>query len=644
MRVPALPIRILAVPVGLFLVAGFVPLSLWAAPEQQASIVVGAGQSRLLNRDLELIEDATGALDFEAIKGASGWQSATSLDLGYSTSAFWLRLRLEAVDPGPFVLAMEYPQLDRVDLYYEAPDGVVVHERSGDSVRHSLRELQFRRAAFSIPLDSTARYFYVRVRTGSSVKLQVAVSAPLAFAMRDGNSKLLFGVLFGLLGAMALYNLFIYFSVRDSSYLAYVAFILCVGLAYLTLNGLAFEYLWPESPALDRFSLPASIALANAFSLLFVILFLDTGRYSKIPHAVLSACAIVNFLLVLSAFFLPFRIVIQPVAFMVIVTPIPAVWVSIIAWRKGNKATRFFLLAWVLFFVGSFARAAAAFGLLPTNFLTEHGNEIGSAAEAVLLSFALADRINIMRREREEVRRELLKKDRLAMVGQVSASMVHDIKNPLAIVQGYAEYLQEEDVDAESRLEYAQAIQSEIQRLNEMTQEVLEFSHDRIRIEREQIDSSSFLDGFKRDVERLLNDSAVDFSFQVSDSTLLSVDVGRIRRALFNIVRNAFEVLQGREGRLLVEGLREGSYFVIRVTDNGPGIPEEIRDSLFEPFVTMGKKTGTGLGTAIARKVVEEHGGVIWFQTGLEGTTFYIKLPVQTESSSEADQVAGTSS
>ena len=110
--------------------------------------------------------------------------------------------------------------------------------------------------------------------------------------------------------------------------------------------------------------------------------------------------------------------------------------------------------------------------------------------------------------------------------------------------------------------------------------------------------------------------------------TLVAIDQDKIRRALDNIVINATEVLKSG-GTIAITCRREGDNVVIGISDTGPGIPADIRDLIFRPFATFGKEKGSGLGLAMAKKAVEDHGGVISVESapGM-GTTFTIRLPI----------------
>jgi signal transduction histidine kinase len=107
----------------------------------------------------------------------------------------------------------------------------------------------------------------------------------------------------------------------------------------------------------------------------------------------------------------------------------------------------------------------------------------------------------------------------------------------------------------------------------------------------------------------------------------LTVDEARLTRCLANIIKNAKEAL-GDEGTITIQLHEAGSELQVSISDTGPGIPEAIRSRIFEPFVTYGKKHGTGLGMAIAKSTVDAHGGRIWLESELgKGTTFHVVLP-----------------
>ena len=582
----------------------------------------------------EVLEDPTGSLSFGEARRRTGWKSdARAVQPGFSRSAWWLRFSAHGPaaatrsQAGWRILEAHYPLLDRVDLFYSM-GGVTVWHRSGDRVPMHAHEIVHRSAAFRLPdTEPEDGTFYLRIQTGSSADLQFSVWSSDAFQRKVARENLVFGILFGMLFVMGLYNLFLYFSLRDRSYLYYVLATFSLLGVYVSLNGFAFAHVLPRFPEIAGGLPPPLVLSACAWLLFFTREFMAVSGFAPRLDRWLRLVGVVLIGFAVISPWIPYGTAIKLGVAASLLVPSAAFCIGCYGQFLRQRSSGLFLLAWTAFLVGTVLRVLKTTGALPATLVTEHAMELGSALEVVLLSLALADRINQMRREKEQSARELAKKDRLSMVGQVVASMVHDFRGPVSVIQGYAEYLGEDRVTDEERNEYSQRMLEEVENLKQMATEVLDFSKDKILLVQQPVDVSFFLNGFRKEVEMLLLDDSVQLDFMVSDSGVLSMDPARIKRVLFNLIQNAIEALAEGGGRVDVRALRQGSYYVLQVADNGPGIPQEIRDTLFEPFVTHGKRQGSGLGTAIAKKIVEEHGGSIWFESAAGGTTFYIRLP-----------------
>lgn len=217
-------------------------------------------------------------------------------------------------------------------------------------------------------------------------------------------------------------------------------------------------------------------------------------------------------------------------------------------------------------------------------------------------------------------------RERLAAVGMLASSVVHDIKNVITLIKGYGEIVKWDPADAE----IVGIINDEIDKLVEMTQEVLDFSRgEEPKLERTPVDVDRFLDEALRVIRREFEVYGLTLSVEPGGIGEAWLDPGKLRRAIFNIAHNARNALK-RGGKLAVASERAGDgKFRLRFTDDGPGIPAEIRNRLFDPFVTAGKRGGTGLGLAITRRIIESHGGAIDVasETG-RGTTVTFTLPI----------------
>jgi signal transduction histidine kinase len=221
---------------------------------------------------------------------------------------------------------------------------------------------------------------------------------------------------------------------------------------------------------------------------------------------------------------------------------------------------------------------------------------------------------------------------RLSTIGQMLAGVLHDLRTPLTVIAGYSEMMATE-TDPLLRDEMSKSIVNQLKLVNDMQQETLAFA----RGERTVLLRKVYLQNFMREVsEQLLQEfssSTTTLKVTVGYSGTARFDENKLKRAIFNLARNAIEAMpQGGRFTLSVE--REGDDLVFQASDNGPGIPLEIADKLFESFVTSGKKNGTGLGLAMVKKIAREHGGVATCRSRPgKGTTFEVRFPAGTPNS-----------
>ncbi|MBL8021686.1 MAG: sensor histidine kinase [Leptospirales bacterium] len=222
------------------------------------------------------------------------------------------------------------------------------------------------------------------------------------------------------------------------------------------------------------------------------------------------------------------------------------------------------------------------------------------------------------------LRNQLMEKEKMAAVGSMAAGIVHDFKNPVGVILGYAEYLKDESGISEEGREYLQTIEQEANRLSSMAQDILDYTRGSMTTESKIIDLGEFLSHAEKSLKPYFSEKGIHFEIRRKYDGQVRLDPERFLRVLINIAGNAADVL-GSDGRFDVLVQKNG-HLVFALQDNGPGIPESIQGTLFEPFVTHGKSHGTGLGMAITKSIVEAHGGTIRFETG-QGTTFFIEIP-----------------
>lgn len=246
-------------------------------------------------------------------------------------------------------------------------------------------------------------------------------------------------------------------------------------------------------------------------------------------------------------------------------------------------------------------------------------------SEARLLS-ALAGRAALAI-ENHLYQRELIASERMAALGTMAGMLAHDFRGPMTVIRGYAETLEAGDSKPAEVRERAALIVEMVDRLERMTAETLDFARGAGRLARRTIALPSLLEELASGVEMEVPDLVVLRHFAVPAAQTAAVDVDKLHRVVGNIASNARDAMGGG-GRLHLDAQVEDGRLILIVADEGPGVPAEIRDDLFEPFVTRGKKQGTGLGLAVARQFVEDHGGSLSLLDQGPGARFRIVLPL----------------
>jgi len=224
----------------------------------------------------------------------------------------------------------------------------------------------------------------------------------------------------------------------------------------------------------------------------------------------------------------------------------------------------------------------------------------------------------------------ILRSERLAVLGTMLSSIVHDLKNPLAAITSSVSYLEQKAPDDFTK-SAAHIIKSSADRVVLLTEELLDFARGTARLSPTWTTSNRLLDLLETEILDQVRRTTISVEVENRTKDSFWIDEMRVTRCLANVVKNAWEAMRDR-GKLRLEFEGRDSGLFISVADSGPGIPEEFRSQIFEPFMTYRKRTGTGLGLSIAKSCVEAHEGKISFESRPGGgTTFFIWLPKQSQ-------------
>lgn len=386
-----------------------------ACREAVAAVNVEASIQRLdLNDRVHYLKDSQGTLDLTYVQQTEeGWQRNSDgvFNKGFSGSVWWLKLELRNPEPQHLerLLEIAYPLLDQVDVYLVQEESLLQTYQTGYSRPFYSRPLVSRVFIFPIDLPPQADLsVFIRVQTASAVQVPLTLWQKQAFSRYEVSNNLLQGLYFGGIFTLLIYNLLVFFVLRDRSYLYYVGFVASAPLFFLGLNGLGYRYLWPEYTSFNRLAIPIFLSSLVIFGALFTRRFLELSRFSKLMDRIIMSFAVIGAAVLGMSFFLPYQTTIPLLALIVIFACFADIAAGLFAWHRQVASARFYVLAWTVFLLGSIIFAFNKLNILPANAFTENAVQVGSILEAILLSFALADRINFERRLRFEAQEENL--------------------------------------------------------------------------------------------------------------------------------------------------------------------------------------------------------------------------------------------
>jgi signal transduction histidine kinase len=235
-----------------------------------------------------------------------------------------------------------------------------------------------------------------------------------------------------------------------------------------------------------------------------------------------------------------------------------------------------------------------------------------------------------MRKSLQKSQQDLLHAERLATIGRMASTISHDLRHPLTTILAYAEFQSEGELDASQRKALYDEIRSSVNRMAELISSLLEFSKGQEALQLTHGEVAEALERTLKSIRIRLEYKGIQFTVTHEGATDGWFDFKKLDRAFYNLLQNACEAAPATSGKIQIVARGLGDRVQISVADNGPGIPESIREDIFQPFVTYGKEEGTGLGLTVVQKIIRDHGGEVKVEsTSKSGTTFKLILPLK---------------
>ena len=630
------------------------PLSLTAAG-QSALVLDAKLDGKRLGSHQAMFEDPEGRFDIVGVsQGAVGVSFTPVLSdapsLGFSKSSVWLRFTVVNPEPTPreWLLELAYPHVDVVELYIPDPELGFERRASGDRRPFSERDVPYRNVVFRIAQPPGPATYYLRAQTTGSLTLPLVAWSNESFISQLNSQQPALWMFYGLMVAIALYNLFIFLSVRHLAYFYYVLHTLSYALFQFVLNGLAFQYLWPNAVWWANQCMPACIAFSFFTGVQFQRNFLDLKRnFPNIDRVTVGLGVYPTLLATVASLLLPYALGIRAVVVLGTVIIGTALYNTTRMILQRHRPAYFYGVAWGFLLIGILAYLLKAMNVLPTNAVTEWALQIAASLETILLSLGLADRINVMRRDLQSLNKRLGEnveqlqhaleraEDARRAKSEFLASVSHELRTPLNTIINVPDGLRDDfhalpavscqrcetvfelepgeqpDLKVpcpecsaadslhltqhhvyggspQRTLRYLDQVVRSGNHLLEVVNDILDVSRleaGQMRVHRQATDMGELFERVIAPMTALAERQGVVLRIEAPPSDCVVFgDSTKLGQIFINLVGNAIKFSDGR-GTVTLSVRRERDDFVFSVCDQGIGISQQDQARIFESFV-----------------------------------------------------------
>lgn len=331
---------------------------------------------------------------------------------GFTNSSYWLRFSMinKTEEDQNFVFCLSYPLIKDVRFYVYKNNTIQQVVQTGDSKKFSSRDITYKDFVFELKLEPNKRYTYYlyAYNYGETLRLPISLYTQNEFISNNTWKSLLTGIFYGLLIFVLIFNLFLYYSIKERLYLYYSFYVFFIGIFLCNLDGLSFQYFWPNSPWFGNHSTIFSTSLANFFLLLFSKSFLNTWKFSPLFDKIIKGLMVLVLAIFLLALFngktyLYAVIMANLFSMLTILTVMIAAFYSL---SSKNAPAFYFILSFFIFMISVVIYVMRNIGVFSDNVFTTYILKFGFSSELLLLTFAITDRF---RRMKDVVNQELEK-------------------------------------------------------------------------------------------------------------------------------------------------------------------------------------------------------------------------------------------
>ena len=499
-----------------------------------------------IGKGAEYFNDESASLGIDEILNSKEFKASETdvLNFKSSTSNYWIKFSLKNESKLELLLELAYPIMDLAELYV-VQDGVpTLLSRIDEEQSFYERDYLYRNLFFNLPIaQNESKVFYLKINSGEQILVPLKIGSEELFFPKNRKTDLINGLYFGIMLVMFLYNLFVYFSVRDKVYLYYVVYIFCVALTQASLHGYVLMYITPDFPWLSERSVYFFGATVGISVFVFAKEFLRPDihfpKLSKVFYVFIGMYLVALGLMFFGNYSLSYQgidITAGTGSFFVLFVAAKSV-------LKKVHSAKFFLAGWTIFLGSVIVFVLRNANVIEFSDFSNYALQLGSAIEALLLSFALADKINIYKAERleaieekEQLLREqnvvletqvnertlelsekneelnttlanlkstqsqLVQSEKMASLGQLTAGIAHEINNSMNYATQRVQILKRDFVDLTQILEKYEEVYSETEAYKSIVEVMNDLDYDILQEEiPESIDDIE--DGINRAID-----------------------------------------------------------------------------------------------------------------------------------------------
>ena len=595
---------------------------------------------------------------------------------GLNNTPIWIRFNITSLVKEDFYLMIENPSLDVVEYYLVDGSGNIINQESTGSYQMiNDRSVKTANFYFALNLQNSAYYTcYLRVRTSvSSLQVPMQIATMKHFFEQKHHNSIWQGLYFGIIIFMFIYNAFLYYSLRDTSYLYFAFFILFMGLMFAALRGFGFEYLWNYYGYLNLL-VPVYGSLAGISVTLFTTRFLHSSLNTPKLHIWLMAI-ISLFIINIIVFFIGWHyLASQIILYNAIVTLFFLMFVAMKVWLGGYEPAKYYLFAWSFFVAGIIVFFLREISLMPTNVIINNVLQIGSTVSILFMSFALSKKINIYIETRNQAKELALQtalenerlisdqnqlleakvtertidlKETVATLQKQSADLdeantfkdkifsiiSHDLKSPIATLAGLLQVLKLKTLSETEKNKVVVNLEIALKATKILLDNMLAWSvkSDRKSLDTEELSLRDVVDEVLSLFQYQAESKNIHLRNLIEGNYFFYANKNMIQLVLRNLISNSIKFTP--KNGLVEVGMEPNiPNLILYIKDTGIGMSKDFMEILFKSNVhtsTRGTENekGTGLGLKLCKEFLEQMNGSLSVesQPGL-GTTFTINL------------------